>query len=97
MLVGIAQTVCLPRKVQATIMADVFEDNHGCLALATNHRLTSRTKYFHVKYHWFWYYYKVYREFEVCYVQSSQQDADYLTKQLPKDVFKTNRQRVQGW
>jgi hypothetical protein len=49
MLVGVAEELGLPREVQATIMAEVFEDNQGCLALATNHRLTSRTKYFHVK------------------------------------------------
>ncbi len=97
MLVGATDIIGVPQEVQSTIKAEVFEDNQGCLALATNHRLASRTKYFHVKYHWFWYHYKVHREFEVSYVQSSQQDADYLTKQLPKDVFKANRHRVQGW
>jgi hypothetical protein len=45
-------------EVEATVLAEVFEDNQGCLALATNHRLTSRTKCFHVKWHWFWYFYK---------------------------------------
>ena len=65
--------------------------------LATNHRLTSRTKYFHVKWHWFWHHYSVHREFEISYIKSSLQDADYLTKQLPKDTFRANRQRVQGW
>jgi hypothetical protein len=49
MHVGIAEVVGIPRDIQATIMAEVFEDNQGCLSLATNHRLTSRTKYFHVK------------------------------------------------
>jgi hypothetical protein len=97
MLIGIAENVGLPREVQATIMAEVFEDNQGCLALATNQRLTSRTKYFHVKWHWFWHHYKVHREFEVSYIQSSLQDADYFTKQLPKDAFRANRQRNQGW
>jgi hypothetical protein len=97
MLVGAAYLIRLSPTVQATISADVFEDNQGCLSLATNHRLTSRTKYFHVKYHWFWHSYRVHREFEVLYIASALQDADYLTKQLPKDVFKANRQRVQGW
>ena len=96
-LTGVADLIRLPSEAGAKILAEVFEDNQGCLALATNHRLTSRTKYFHVKYHWFWHQYKVHREFEISYIQSSLQDADYLTKQLPKDVFRANRQRVQGW
>jgi hypothetical protein len=97
MIIGIAQTSRLSREVQATIMAEVFEDNQGCLALATNHRLTSRTKYFHVKWHWFWHFYAVHREFEVTYIRSALQDADYLTKQIPKDAFQANRFRTQGW
>jgi hypothetical protein len=97
MLTAVADIVCLPREVQATILAEVFEDNQGCLALATNHRLTSRTKYFHVKWHWFWYHFKVHREFTISHVSSSLQDADYLTKQLPKDGFRANRERIQGW
>ena len=97
MLVAVAEVVGIPRNIQAKIMAEVFEDNQGCLSLATNHRLTSRTKYFHVKWHWFWYHYSVHREFEISYIKSSLQDADYLTKQLPKDTFRANRQRVQGW
>jgi hypothetical protein len=44
-------TVGLPREAQASIMAEVFDDNQGCLNLATgtDPRLTSGTKYFHVK------------------------------------------------
>jgi hypothetical protein len=97
MLVGVAHVVGLPEDIKATILAEVFEDNQGCLALATNHRLTSRTKYFHVKYHWFWHYYKVFKEFEISYIKSHLQDADYLTKQIPKDAFQDNRRRNQGW
>jgi hypothetical protein len=96
-LIGAADIVRLSPTVQATILAEVFEDNQGCLALATNHRLTNRTKYFHVKWHWFWYYFKVHREFDISYIPSSLQDADYFTKQLPKDAFRANRQRNQGW
>ena len=42
-LTGVADLICLPSTVKATILAYVFEDNLGCLTLATNHRLTSRT------------------------------------------------------
>ena len=34
------------------IRARAFEDNQGVFYLATNQRLTSRTKYYTVKWHW---------------------------------------------
>ena len=40
--------------VFSTIRARVFEDNQGALLLAQNHRITNRTQYFLVKWHWFW-------------------------------------------
>lgn len=97
MLKEVAAVVGIPPEAAATILAEAFEDNQGCLALATNHRLTSRTKYFHVKWHWFWYNYEVLKEFAISYIQSALQDADYLTKQIPKDAFQENRRRTQGW
>ena len=87
----------LPEEVKATILSEVFEDNKGCYFLATNHRITNRTKYFQVKYHWFWYYYAVHKAFAISHIQSELQDADYLTKQIPRDAFERNRKRVQGW
>jgi hypothetical protein len=97
MLIGIAQKVGLPTEVLATIMAEVFEDNQGCLSLATNHRLNNRTKYYNFEWHWFWHHYSIHREFTVSYIKSALQDADYLTKKNPKDAFQANRLRVQGW
>jgi hypothetical protein len=87
LLLGNTQTVGLPAEIQATILAEVFEDNQGCLALATNHRLTNRTKYFHVKWHWFWYYFAVQREFQISSIKSTLHDADFLTKQTPQRRF----------
>jgi hypothetical protein len=97
LMIGISTTIGLPSEVHATILAEVFEDNQGCLALATNHRLTNRTKYFHVKWHWFWYNFAVLKEFQISYIKTTLQDADYLTKQIPRDAFQDNRQRNQGW
>merc|ERR1711988_2101111 len=39
-----------------TILCKVFEDNQGAYLLATNQRVSSRTKYFCVKHHFFWSY-----------------------------------------
>ena len=46
LLLEVAAAVALPSTLQATIHAEVFEDNNGALILATNQRITSRTKYF---------------------------------------------------
>ncbi len=80
----------------------VFEDNQGAFLLATNQRISARTKYFTVKWHFFWsHVFHPERNpngwliVEKC--PTDLQDADYLTKGLPRVVFEQNRFRVQGW
>jgi len=89
-------------KLVVTTMfhSDVFEDNMGAYYLANNQRLTSRSKHFLTKYHFFW---QAVREgvegveVKVSKIDTKLQNADYLTKGLPQEVFHANRQRVQGW
>jgi hypothetical protein len=97
LLKGVSAVLELGEELQATILAEVFEDNKGAYFLATNHRLTNRTKYFHIKWHWFWHHYKVMKEFAISHVESQKQAADYFTKGLPRDAFERNRLAVQGW
>ena len=78
------------------IRATVHEDNTSCLSLATDQRITSRTRHYHVRWHFFWHHVNK-GDVEVVYVETSQQDADYLTKSLPSEPFLANRRRVQGW
>lgn len=86
----------LPPSTKTSIRARVMEDNQGCYYLATNQRLTNRTKYFLVKYHWFWSHFNR-GEFEVFKVDTEDQNADYMTKGLPRESFERNRRAVQGW
>jgi hypothetical protein len=74
----------------------MFEDNNGALALATNQRITTRTKYFHVKWHHFWNAVTT-GDIEVVKVSTKDQLADYLTKGLPHEVFEYIHNLVQGW
>ena len=92
----------LPPMSNPEVHCEVFEDNQSAFLLATNQRLTQRTKYFNVKYHFFWSY--VYDEeknpngwVKVVKCPTNLMDADYLTKGLPRPVFDANRLRVQGW
>ena len=72
----------------------VFEDNQGALLLASNHRITNRTKYFLVKWHWFWSHAD---ELQFIKVESANQRADFLTKGLSRDLFEHNRRLTVGW
>ena len=78
------------------LICKVFEDNQGAFYLATNQRITSRTKYFLVKWHWFWENYNN-GEFEIEKCPTDKQLADYMTKSLVRSLFEANRLGVQGW
>ena len=90
------EIVKMNSKIDTTFKTTVFEDNMGAYYLATNQRLTSRSKHFLIKYHHFW---EAVRNGEVSVekIETHLQNADYLTKGLPHDVFHQNRRRVQGW
>ena len=88
-------------SLRASISACVFEDNRGDLALATNQCLTSRTKYFHVKYHHFWSEVSEDggkdKKIVIEDVDTSKQQANCFTKGLPCELFENNRMANQGW
>ena len=100
-LVNLLTFLKLPSE-NPEIMCDVFEDNQGAFLLATNQRLSTRTKYFNVKHHFFWSY--VYNEetnpdgwLVITKCPTDLMNADYLTKGLVREVFEANRIRAQGW
>ena len=79
-----------------TVHATVFEDNQSAYYLATNQRITNRTKYFLVKWHWFWEQHNN-GHFNIVKCPTDEQLADFLTKPLTKDKFEANRLKVLGW
>ena len=91
----ISKIKCKPLS-KVKLHSTVFEDNQSAYLLATNQRITSRTKYLLAKWHWFWDLYKQ-GTFEIVKCPTDAQSADYLTKQLKKDHFERNRKDVQGW
>jgi hypothetical protein len=82
--------------LKSMIKCTVFEDNNGALALATNQRITSRTKYFLVKWHHFWHHITN-GDIQVEKIATKEQLADYLTKGLTRETFEYLRKQVQGW
>ena len=91
----IKRTNC-PQLHDARLHATVFKDNQSAYLLATNQRITSRTKYLLAKWHWFWDAYNR-DEFSIVKCPTDKMSADYPTKPLPRATFEPNRERVQGW
>ena len=92
----IVTTIDAPKLKPARLHATVFEDNQSTYYLATNQRITSRTKYLLAKWHWFWDNYNK-GEFAIVKCPTEKQLADYLTKPLSKVLFAANRKGVQNW
>jgi hypothetical protein len=80
----------------ATVHATVFEDNQSAFYLATNQRITNRTRYFLAKWHWFWAAYNE-KQFAIVKCPTHLMLADYFTKSLSRNSFERNRMGVQGW
>ena len=74
----------------------VWEDNEGCISLATQQKFSPRTKHIAVKYHHF-------REkvndgtVSIHSIDSKEQLADIFTKPLEDSLFKYLRKRLSGW
>ena len=96
LLVELADRMALPAELQTSIRANVHEDNNGALLLATNQRITARTRHYNVNWHFFWQYVKD-KVVNIVKVASELQDANFLTKVLPRPSFEANRERVMGW
>lgn len=76
----------------------IYEDNAAALSLANNQKVTSRTKHWSVKFHFFWEHINDPKKNLSCLkVDTKNQRADYLTKGLTRDLFEHCRHHNQGW
>jgi hypothetical protein len=75
----------------------VFEDNNGALGLALSPRITPRTKYIGVKYHFFREHIGVDKGITIHKIESAEQKADIFTKGLPEATFRAIRKLLCGW
>jgi hypothetical protein len=94
----ILEALQLPSAIRMSFRCRAFEDNNGALLLATNQRITNRTKYYCVKWHWFWSHVNdPDKDITIVKVDTLAQRADYLTKGLTRENFERIRKLVQGW
>jgi len=96
-----AQAICKAFSVDlgesGTIKSTVFEDNSGCLKMATAKRITPRTKHIAVIYHWFWSHVGEGTDIKLEKIDTAIQKADIATKPLEKTTFQTIRKLLMGW
>lgn len=100
-LIEVGTAVGLSPSRIATVTCTVFEDNNACLILATKQQLTNRSRYFLVKWHFFWSYVKTESNpdgfVRILPCDTHAMNADPLTKQNPLPVFVRFRKRNMGW
>jgi hypothetical protein len=105
-LVELLAVIDIPTSLKVSVPSSVLthfktlfhEDNNSALMLATNQRVTPRTKHYAVKLHWFW---SIVNDtvlnIKVIKIDTKLQQADYLTKGLPTPEFQASRKMSQGW
>jgi len=86
----------IDKDLKASIHCRVFEDNNGALLLAKDHKITSRTKYYHLSYHHFWAYVKS-KDVSIHSIDTTLQIGDLGTKGLPRETFEHLRKMLLGW
>ena len=93
----LAEGLGVDPTIKASITCRVFEDNAAALSLATNQQITNRNRYYLTQWHHFWEHARGPNPYiHIKKVESALQNADYLTKPLPRVTFEANRKRVQG-
>ena len=93
----IAKSCGLSHVCSTTFRTTVWEDNMGALTLAQMDpgQYTSRSKFYDVKVHWFRSHLSP--EVVVKKIDTKEQKADILTKDLPRDQFEYLRFLLCGW
>jgi hypothetical protein len=95
---GVAAAIDLPVRDMAQMHVKIHEDNAGALKLAKLEypRMTPRTKWYGVKYHWF----RTQLEpngVELVKIDTEVQKGDLFTKGFGTRRFEKLRKLLQGW
>ena len=98
LLIEAVDNLDIDPEIRASIRASAHEDNQGAYFLANNQRITTRTRWYQNRYHWFWEH--VSKDgvsgdsVAVVECDTALQDADYMTKALAPEPFEANRYRT---
>jgi hypothetical protein len=98
LVLAIGSLVGFEDDEMTTIRTTVNEDNVGALTLANLEpgRGTPRSKHYAIKMHWFRSKLKP-NKVQIEYVQSSENQADIMTKGLKSELYIRGRLKLSGW
>jgi hypothetical protein len=87
----VSSNIGLTQETITHFKTTVWEDNAGALKLATIEpgRITPRSKWYGIKYHWFRSKLKP-NNIDTIKIASADQRADFLTKSLQREKFEAN-------
>ncbi len=86
----------LGTKSEAIVKCTVFEDNKGCLEIATAPKMRPRTRHIAIKYHHFCSHVAK-KTIHIKWVETNLQVADQFTRGLPREAFCRLRKMLMGW
>ena len=105
LLLEVCVALGVPHEMLAHVHCHVFQDNSASHQLANDQHLTNHTKYFLVKWHWFWVHAWCTQDdfddlqhfLEIVCCASLLMKVDYLTKGLLNEKYETCCCMVQGY
>ena len=104
LILEVIKSVAVPKHLineNNKIKVTLYEDNSSALILATGHHVTSRTRHYAVKWHFFWSHVKTRDNpdgsVELEKIATDKQQADYMTKGMVRESFQNCRRLNQGW
>jgi hypothetical protein len=96
-LQGISKSLGLSVPEGANLKSMVFEDNNGCMTLATTPKMTPHTEYVGVKQFWFCSDCGSSTGINIVKVDIKEQLADTFTNGIGVEPFTHLRQKLMGW
>ena len=92
----LAQHMNIDIKNEARTYSTIFEDNNAALIVMTRQRITSRTRHWLIKWHWFW---SLVNDgtLKPVKIATGDQVADIFTKGLTRVPFEYLRKKLMGW
>ena len=105
LLLEVCCALGVPHEMLAHVHCHVFQDNSASHQLANDQCLTNHTKYFLVKWHWFWVHVWCTQDdfddpqhfLEIVRRASLLMKTDYLMKGLLNEKYEVNHRMVQGY
>jgi hypothetical protein len=105
LLIEVTQAIGLKLSLCASLHCRAFQDNRASWQLATQQRVTNRTKYFLVKWHWYWSHVHrtdednndATRFLDIQPCSTHVMRGDIFTKGLLCEKFEACRKLNQGW